>query len=630
MQAVLQQQVLQMLQFRLDRTGKRIAYLRQVESRFPWYRLAALVAALLIIFIAFTSIRPLIAWAVVLVVFAGFMLVVVRHRGIVDRITRLEAFRDLLNTHIARLRLDWEHIPPPAHTLPHPRHPYAADLNLAGDRSLHQLLDTCISLGGSQELADTLLDPTPNPGRIAERQALVRELLDRPVFCAQLELEGLLANPQRGNRWDGTALLNWLEKHVQTGSLRPLLAALGLLALANITLFVLNALGLIPPVWIGTLAVYLGLQSLKFRESSEVFGEAYDLARQLRQLRAIFGGLENYPYEPGSRLAVLCAPFWQAPVRPSVALRKIGWIVSMASLRQNPFLSLILNLLMPWDLFFADQLERYKRELNVVLPAWLDAWHQLEALVALANFARLNPENTFPEILPLEEQPVLRGEAIGHPLIPSAARVTNDFTLQEMGEVIVITGSNMSGKSTFLRTLGINLVLAYSGSTVAARAFAALPFRVFTSMTVNDSLSDGISFFYAEVSRLKLLLDQLNANHPLPMFFLIDEIFRGTNNRERQLGTHAYTQALVNKNGVGVISTHDLELVHLSETIPTVHNYHFREDVQDGRMVFDYQIRPGASPTTNALRIMAMAGLPVPDGNPAPAPRKERASRRNR
>jgi DNA mismatch repair ATPase MutS len=181
-----------------------------------------------------------------------------------------------------------------------------------------------------------------------------------------------------------------------------------------------------------------------------------------------------------------------------------------------------------------------------------------------------------------------------------------------MGEVVVITGSNMSGKSTFLRTLGINLVLAYAGSTVAARSLALLPLRVFTSMTVTDSLSDGISFFYAEVSRLKLLLDQLNANHPLPMFFLIDEIFRGTNNRERQLGSHAYPQALANKNGVGLISTHDLELVHLAEVIPAVHNYHFREDVKDGHMIFDYCIRQGASPTTNALRIMALAGLPVP------------------
>jgi hypothetical protein len=621
MQAVQQQQVLRILMFRLERTGQRLGELRRIESRFPWYRLAALTAGLVMVYFAFAYLLPPVAWLLAVLAFAGFMLVVVRHRRVIDRMARLETFNQLLAAHIARLSLDWEHIPPPAPILPHPRHPFASDLDITGQRSLHQLLDTCVSLGGSQCMADLLLDPSPNANEIAERQALVRELIERPAFCSRLELDGLLAYFQSGdrkdvqpiNRWDATALLHWLESHVQTGSLRPILVVLGLLALANISLFVLYAIGRLPPFWVGTLVVYLGLQSLKFRESSEVFGEAYSLARQLRQLRAVLGGLEDYPYEPGSRLAELCAPFWHAPTRPSASLRKIGWIVSAASLRGNPFLSLLLNLLMPWDLFFADQLERYKRELRVVLPNWLDTWNRLEALTALATFARLNPENTFPEILPLSVQPVVRAGAIGHPLIPSPSRVTNDFTLQKLGEVMVITGSNMSGKSTFLRTLGINLVLAYAGSTVTARSLIVLPFRVFTSMTVTDSLSDGISFFYAEVSRLKLLLDQLNTRHSLPLFFLIDEIFRGTNNRERQIGSHAYTQALVNKNGAGLISTHDLELVHLAETIPTVHNFHFREDVQDGHMVFDYRLRPGASPTTNALRIMALAGLPIPE-----------------
>jgi DNA mismatch repair ATPase MutS len=198
-------------------------------------------------------------------------------------------------------------------------------------------------------------------------------------------------------------------------------------------------------------------------------------------------------------------------------------------------------------------------------------------------------------------------------LIADPARVTNDFTLQQMGEVIIITGSNMSGKSTFLRTVGANLALAYAGSTVSAQALECLPFRLFTSMNVSDSLSDGISFFYAEVRRLKALLEQLEMTHTLPLLFLIDEIFRGTNNRERQIGSRAYTQALAGKNGAGLISTHDLELAHLAENIPAVRNFHFREDIHDGKMVFDYQIRPGPSPTTNALRIMALAGLPVPE-----------------
>ncbi len=612
----------EILRHRVERTARLTANLARIEQRFPWLRLAALLAGILAGYLAFSLLTALAAWAISIAAFAGFMAIVLLHRRIIERINRLETFQRLLTTHIARLRLNWDGIPAPGPVTVTHQHPFAADLDITGSRSLHQLLDTCVSLGGSQRLAAWLLQSVPAPQYIAERQALVQELLERPAFCTRLELEGLANNPNPDQRWDASALLHWLERQSLNTSLRPVLIILGLLALANITLFIFNALGQIPPLWVGTMVVYFALQSMKFRESSEVFGEAYHLARQLGQLRVILSDLENYPYAPGSRLAQLCIPFWQGPVRPSAALRKIGWIVSAASLRGNPFLSLALNTLVPWDLFFAYLLEGYKRELRGLLPTWLDAWYELEALVALVNFTRLNPENSFPEILGRNEGtglsacPVFRGSGIGHPLIADAARVTNDFTLEQLGKVIIITGSNMSGKSTFLRTVGINLVLAFAGGTVAARSLQIQPFRLFTSMNVSDSLSDGISFFYAEVSRLKALLNQLETAQALPLFFLIDEIFRGTNNRERQVGSRAYTQALAGKNGVGLISTHDLELAHLEETIPAVQNYHFREDIQDGKMVFDYHIRPGASPTTNALRIMQLAGLPIPHDPP--------------
>ena len=171
----------------------------------------------------------------------------------------------------------------------------------------------------------------------------------------------------------------------------------------------------------------------------------------------------------------------------------------------------------------------------------------------------------------------------------------------------------MSGKSTFLRTLGVNVCLAYSGGPVNATSMRVIPFRLFTSINVSDSLSDGISYFYAEVRRLKFLLDELVREHPFPLFFLIDEIFRGTNNREREIGARAYVRALVGGNGVGVISTHDLELVKLENELPDIRNNHFREEVIDGRMVFDYRLRPGPCPTTNALKIMSMEGLPIPN-----------------
>jgi DNA mismatch repair ATPase MutS len=169
----------------------------------------------------------------------------------------------------------------------------------------------------------------------------------------------------------------------------------------------------------------------------------------------------------------------------------------------------------------------------------------------------------------------------------------------------------MAGKSTFLKTLGVNLVLAYAGGAVDARSFRTSLFRLFTSIKVSDSVTDGISYFYAEVRRLKALLTALRESDSCPVFFLIDEIFRGTNNRERYIGSQAYIRTLVGQNGLGAISTHDLELTNLVDEIELLSNYHFREEIVDGKMVFDFRLRPGPCPTTNALTIMKLEGLPV-------------------
>ncbi len=600
------------LRFRLARAEQFLDSLRQVEARYPWFRLGALVLALLAAYLAFQLLPPLLAWLATLLALAGFVIVARRHSQVIEQVARIEAFCRLLETHLARLALDWEAVPLPAPISIPTGHPFAADLDITGPRSLHQLLDTSAALGGSRRLADWLLAPIPDPQAAIDRQRLVCELVNRPALRTGLELDGRLANPDPAGRWDTGGMMAWLEHRAHSASFRPLLDALILLALANIALFILNAIGLLPPLWGISLAIYLVLQTLRFRESGEVFDEAYDLARQLGRLRVVLSGIESIPAGPGSQLAGICAPLHMPGQSPSAALRRIGGIVSAASLRNNPFLALLLNLLGPWDLYFAYQLERFKQSLRGMLPAWLNAWHELEALAALANYAALHPQATFPIIQSGQGRPIFSAQAMGHPLIPAGARVDNDFHLDRLGEVVIITGSNMSGKSTFLRTLGINLVLAYAGGPVTASRLATIPFRLFTSMTLSDSLSDGISFFYAEVRRLKDLLDQLESGHPYPLLFLIDEIFRGTNNRERQQGSRAYTQALVNRNGVGLISTHDLELAHLAETSPSIHNFHFREDILGSEMVFDYTIRPGPSPTTNALRIMALAGLPVP------------------
>jgi DNA mismatch repair ATPase MutS len=290
-------------------------------------------------------------------------------------------------------------------------------------------------------------------------------------------------------------------------------------------------------------------------------------------------------------------------------------ISSAASLQNNQILSLLVNALLPWDIFFAYLLDGFKQKLNQRLPAWLNVWYQAEGLTALANFAYLNPEYRFPVIRDSITQPVLTAKGLGHPLIAKSARVVNDFSFSDLGEVALISGSNMSGKSTFLRTLGVNLTLAYAGTVVNADQMQISILRLFTCIQISDSLKDGFSYFYAEVRRLKKLLTWLEESEQTAVFYLIDEIFQGTNHEERRIGSLAYLKSLVNANGVGAISTHDIELSKMADIELRIQNYNFQDSVEDGKMSFDYRLRPGPSPTTNALKIMAIEGLPVEEGS---------------
>jgi DNA mismatch repair ATPase MutS len=284
-------------------------------------------------------------------------------------------------------------------------------------------------------------------------------------------------------------------------------------------------------------------------------------------------------------------------------------LAAALGVRTNPLLALLFNVLVPWDFYFSYRLELVKKEIAHLLPRWLDAWHELETLNSLANFAYLNPGYVFPERRAGIDHFAARN--LGHPLLKPESKICNDFELNEDQRIVILTGSNMAGKSTFLRTVGVNLALAYAGAPVNALSMQTSLFRLFTCIKVSDSVQDGLSYFYAEVKRLQALLAATEADDELPVLFLIDEIFRGTNSRERLIGSRSYIRSLSQRRTMGLIATHDLELIKLADEIKGVTNHHFREDVFDSRMVFDYRLRPGPCPTTNALKIMRLEGLPV-------------------
>ncbi len=538
-----------------------------------------------------------------------FLWLVRLHRRVETAVRQHELWRGIKQSHLAKIRLDWDRLPPSDPVPPEMAdHPFALDLDVVGSHSLHRLMDTAITMEGSGRLRDWLLaEHPPSADCLDKRQTAVRELRDLPRFRDKLRLQAALVNDGKSEKWHGRQLLDWLDSQEQSRSLRTALFALVPLSLLTIALFLLNMAGKIPAWWIGSWLLYALISIAQVYKAGAVLKEAFFLRDGVMQMTAVFRFLEQYPYKTDSALAALCQPF-TGEKRPSASLRHIRQIVSAASLQINPIIWFWLNAAVPWDIFFAHRFNKVKQELGRHLPLWMDRWFDLEALSGLATFAYLNPQVTWPILSTVDT--VFRAVQIGHPLIPATERVCNTYSVAELGRLDIITGSNMAGKSSFLRTIGINLAMAYAGGGVMADQLVTRPFRLYTSMRLNDSVTSGTSFFYAEVRRLRALLTALEEDQQ-PLFFLIDEIFRGTNNRERFVGSQAYARALLGKNGIGLIATHDLELAKLADGDDTVTNYHFRDEVENERLYFDYILHDGVCPTTNALKIMERAGLPI-------------------
>jgi MutS-like protein len=607
---------------RLEQLDKQIARLRrravglnEISHRYWNARRIIFICGVLLVLAFCNFAGSKTAWYIAALIAIAFSVVTVYHNRVRDSLTRNSLLIEIKQVHIARIHLDWGRIPPAdPSSSPVPGHPFETDLDITGERSLLRLLDSAVTKDGSERLKSWLLNAQPDAELIKHRQGLVRELKAHRVFRDKLQLLSAAARRytgQRGgpSRWDSKILVEWLQRDEHRRSLLPTVVYLSILSALNITCIVLASLHLIPPVWPITFVVYGGAMLLNRQRIATAWDELQGLEKALTHFRVVFGYLESRSYKSTPGLAQICAPFAEEGKQPSYEVRRLGRIAAALGVRTNPLLAFLVHLVMPWDFIFTYRLELVKKEIAGLLPRWLNAWHELEALNSLANFAYLNPHYEFPELLPETGRVVAR--ELGHPLLRPESKVCNDFELDEDRKIVILTGSNMAGKSTFLRTLGVNLVLAYAGAPVNAASLQTSLFRIFTCIKVSDSVQDGLSYFYAEVKRLQALLAATEADDSLPVLFLIDEIFRGTNSRERLIGSRSYIRTLAHGTSVGLVATHDLELIKLADEIEGVVNQHFREEVHEGRMVFDYRLRTGPCPTTNALTIMRLEGLPV-------------------
>lgn len=687
----------------IERLDRRIRRLEERSRRFSWGRLAVVVAGSMAVFWAYQAIGANTGMLVLVGFVAAFLVLIRLHDRVEEGLEQTRRARRIMELHEARRRLEWDTLPEARSDADPQRRPFAVDLNLAGPRSIHHLLDGCASRGGSMRLRDWLCDHAPALEEIQARQRLVRELVPLGLFRDHLTRVSMIGRKGDSAPWDDGALREWLGRTEGVPRLKPWLIGLSIFAAVNVALILAHIFGVLPMLWPMTLLIYFAVYFTKYREVKDLFEESQDLDLMFERFVPALEYLEQFRFKPAKEAEHVAAPIRSNP--PSIHMKSVRRIAAGAAATRSEFLWLLLNVLMPWNMLFTYLLHRTKSALRQHLPGWLEAWYTLESASSLAAHADYHPQRAFPEIqaapsaaadVPIAHsagrapaagspgggsgavesdgspeappppsdvqesrvEAVFEGRGLGHPLLPEPSKVRNDFVLDRLGRVVLITGSNMSGKSTFLRTLGVNLHLAFAGAPVDASAMRTICFRVFTSINVVDSVQEGLSHFYAEVRRLKMLLDALDDNGsigrldadrrsdvgnvegsfdagnadgsaitasvahshasgvvPHPSFNLIDEIFRGTNNRERLIGSRAFIHALAGRRAVSLISTHDLELTGLEEEVPELGNFHFREDVSGERMTFDYTLRPGPSPTTNALKIMARAGLPVdPDG----------------
>lgn len=539
-----------------------------------------------------------------------FVTVAAYHNRVELGIHRLRQWKQIKLVHLARIALDWTAIPSRPGEAPK-SHPYAVDLDLFGTHSLTHLLDTTVSDHGRERLHRWLLEQPPPSFQWQTRRSLVKELAPRSSFRDRLTLEAKLTGDQEIN---GRRLAAVLQHAVGLPNLNVLLVIQSLLAITTIGLASASMLGRLPGYWMFSFAAYAFIYFMT-DQGEELLEHAVGLHHETERLALVLGYLERHARRQGTALASVCANL-TGTASPTLHLTRAARTLHAISIKAHPLVHLGVNALCPWDLWFTRRLIQIQHEIRDSLPQWLDCLAEVEAASALATFAYLHPDYAWstPLIAASEQNgtpPAFHAVRLGHPLLPAKTRVANEVHLKGLGSIHLITGSNMSGKSTFLRTIGINLCLAQAGAPVCAHSLQWTWSRLACCIRVDDSLDAGLSFFYAEVKRLKTILDATKESTSTPVLFLIDEIFKGTNNRERLIGSRAYITELSKGNGYGLVSTHDLELADLEQAVPGLINAHFQETVTAGELTFDYRLRPGPCPTTNALRIMELEGLPI-------------------
>ncbi|MEX2317323.1 MAG: hypothetical protein WD669_09245 [Pirellulales bacterium] len=558
------------------------------------------------------------AWLVAAAAFVvAFILVVRAHERSLREAEELRQRLRMHETQLARLDRRWDLVPPCDVDVPPNSAPVAVDLDLFGHASLFHLISQAHTPFGRETLRDWLLVPAP-PADIVERQQAVSWLASQATLREEIDLRGrMLSVNDRGT----LAFVAWAEERPLLAA-RPWLLWLTRLSSALVVLMLISALGgLVNPdrafLTIAAIVVlHLILFSVYGGRVHDVIGRVAYRSHDIRQYSPLLHSIASLP--PDIPLfAKLHAHMGNTPRAPLDLLARLARLVRFANLRRDGLFGVpyyISQIFVLTDFHVLSLMERWKQRHGGTVRRWLEAIGRTEALSSLAMLAHDNPHWSTPRVDPSAGKTIV-ARGLGHPLIADENCVRNDVEIGPAGTFVLVTGSNMSGKSTLLRAVGLNVILAQAGAPVCAGQLKMPPVELATSMRTRDSLADGVSFFMAELRRLKQIVDlsRESLQNSQLLVYLLDEILQGTNSAERHIAVCRVIGHLVAHGSIGMVSTHDLELAKsptLSQACQTVH---FRESIggENGseHMSFDYILRDGLSPTTNALKLLEFVGL---------------------
>lgn len=480
-------------------------------------------------------------------------------------------------------------------------HPYSSDLNLFVEGGLYEYICGTPTRLGEDTLA-TWLCNSADEKTVLQRQDAIRELRENTELFEKF----ILIDDKAREDHDQNQLGQWCARDFTrtSGALNG--AILGLLTFLSLTAWIY---GFGYWLFLIVFGLQLSFYAVNFKKIQACTSEASRAISGLKALSRVMRLFEQQQFE-SSLLQQLCADLKSEGRRPSWQVKRLNNLVLWLenSLRNQFFAPVAFIIGLP--LFIIMRVDLWRERVGPSVSRWSDAIGQMEALCSLARLSFENPADPFPEIIADAAPVTLEAEGLCHPLIPKDQCVANNIRFNDGLSLIMVSGSNMSGKSTLLRSLGVNLVLAFCGAPVRAQCLKTTRLQIGSAMTANDSLQQGVSLFYAVISRIKDIVD-LAGNTP-PLFFLLDEILQGTNSHDRRIGAEGIIRQLLVKNAIGLVTTHDLSLTEIVDSLgSTATNIHFEDNIQNGEMHFDYKIHQGVVQKSNALELMSMIGLDI-------------------